>query len=108
MTPHLPDESELAGVWTSTGAGRLVLALDRQTPPPNSTAAPFLAARSEGLPDLFKAVAGWRPIPLGFEVTDPTGRTLAAFERLNRDAVQCAQTPGVVLHRRGLDKNIAT
>jgi len=87
--PALSEPAQLAGSWTLEGAAgqcSLRLRLEDVAPSEGSLAASMLAADvgdgCAGAAD----VRGWRPIPLGLELTDAEGRAVLIFEQTGPDA----------------------
>lgn len=80
--PALTETAELLGPWTLSGpAGPCALGLvaDDRPVTAGSPAAPMMEVRVA--PGCGLDIAGWRPIPLGLELTDADGRAVLTFER---------------------------
>lgn len=91
MTPAMPEAAALSGRWRVTREGTscevdlaatIVSGLD---PDPG---APLLTAQAVGPCSGLEALAGWRPIPLGFDLTDADGRAIAVFEQIGPNRFQ--------------------
>lgn len=82
--PALPEPTQLAGTWTLAGeAGRCEVRLSLQDlgVTAGSLAAPMMAAHlSDGCSGATD-IRGWRPIPMGLELTDAEGRAVLVFQQ---------------------------
>ncbi len=100
-TPALPEVTALAGEWrlqTAEGASCLLQLLsEEQTLAAGSLAAPMNALRS-ACPEV-RGLAGWRPVPLGLELTDDRGFALISFEEVG-EGQYLSSTSGARLSRR--------
>ena len=83
-TPAMPEAAELAGEWwllTAEGAEcRLRLSTEDRALAAGSLAAPMMAVEGS-CPEVY-GLAGWRPVPLGLELTDAQGFSLIGFEQV--------------------------
>lgn len=81
--PVIPEAGTLAGDWRlSSAAGEtctLRLSTDGAELQAGSLAAPMLAL--EGDCAWARELSGWRPIPLGLELTDAAGFAVMSFEQ---------------------------
>jgi len=82
--PALPGPEQLAGAWTLAGGAEqceVRLSLQDLAVTAGSLAAPMMAAHlsdsCSGAPD----ISGWRPIPMGLELTDADGRAVVVFQQ---------------------------
>jgi hypothetical protein len=86
--PALPEAEALSGRWRVTREGsscEIGLSATNTSGLEADPGAPLLTARAAGPCPGLEAVAGWRPIPLGFDLTDADGRTLTVFEQIGPD-----------------------
>ncbi len=99
--PVIPEASTLAGGWrleaASGEACELRLGVDEAALEPGSLAAPMLAL--EGACAWAPGLAGWRPVPLGLELTDAAGFAVFAFEQ-TAEGVYRSSASGARLVRR--------
>ena len=87
-TPALPEAEALSGRWRVTreeSSCEIDLSATNTSGLEADPGAPLLTARAVGPCPGLEAVAGWRPIPLGFDLTDADGRTLTVFEQIGPD-----------------------
>lgn len=88
MAPALPEAEALSGRWRAAREGsscEIDLAATNVSALEAEPGAPLLTARTVGSCPGLETVAGWRPVPLGFDLTDADGRALAVFEQIGPD-----------------------
>lgn len=96
-SPRLAEASELSGVWRFTAPNgdvcRLTLSTDTTPLAAGSLAAPMHALDASECASL-SAVRGWRPNPLGLDLTGADGLSLMTFERTAPDRLSDSRGRG--------------
>ena len=88
LSPVLPEAEALSGRWRVRSEGsscEIDLAATNTSGLETDPGAPLLTARTVRPCSGLEALAGWRPIPLGFDLTDADGRALVVFEQIGPD-----------------------
>lgn len=86
--PALTEAAQMAGVWTLSSqaeACEIRLSVEDLAPTPGSPAAPMMAAHVVDVCADAPQVRGWRPIPLGLELTDAQGMAVLIFEQADQN-----------------------